>query len=157
MRYLRSLVLVGILGLFGSLSHAQSVLSFKNWKDGEVVKAQLVLQSLEDAEKNSPLQFGPEEQDKIKTARNNLEIARELNSQDYFILYLSPNFKNNIHAFTEAVQGMEPQDVAQILLAYNKLIEEKKKRSLLPTQNSQFGFAKPRKIDPNVIMSASSR
>ncbi len=143
--------------ILGARVYAQDVIYFKDWKKTEVLKAQTEVFKLESIEKNNPLRFGPDEQEQLKQARSNLQIAQELNAQDYFVLYLSPNFQNNAEAFAKAVQNMEPQEVAQILLAYNKLIEEKKKRNFIPSHNSRFGFAKPRKIDPNVIMSVSAK
>lgn len=156
MKLLALAVMIG--WILGAKVYAQDgVIYFKDWKNAEILKAQTEVFKLESIEKNNPLRFGPEEKEQLKTAKNNLQIAQELNAQDYFVLYLSPNFQNNAQAFTLAVQNMDPQDVAQILLAYNKLIEEKKKRNLVPTQNSRFGFAKPRKIDPTAIMSASAK
>ncbi len=155
---MKLMVLMIMLGwIFGARVFAQeSVVFFKDWKKTEILKAQTEAFRLETIEKTNPLRFGPEEQEQLKTARNNQKIALDLNAQDYFVLYLSPNYENNLQVFTLAVQNMEPQDVAQILLSYNKLIEEKKKRNLIPTPNTRFGFGKSRRnIDPDVIISSS--
>jgi hypothetical protein len=138
MKLLALAVMIG--WILGAKVYAQNVVFFKDWKNAEILRAQAEVFRLESIEKNNPLRFGPEEKEQLKTAKNNLQIAQELNAQDYFVLYLSPNFQNNAQAFALAVQNMDSQDVAQILLAYNKLIEENKKRNLVPTTNSRFGF-----------------
>lgn len=134
------------------VAFAQEVVSFKDWKKGKILEVQGAINQLETIQKTSPAQFGPEEQEKLKQARTNLDITKDLNAQDYFVLYLSPRFQNDQQAYTKAVQMMSADEVAQILIGYDKIIEERKKKSLLPLD--KFGFSTPKKMEPAAIISS---
>ena len=143
-----------VLGLaVGPFAMAQEMLSFKEWKKNKVQEVQSDITQLENLQKGSPTRFGPEEQSKLKQAHTNLEIAQDLNAQDYFILYLSPKLQSDQQAYAKAVQMMTPDEVAQILVGYDKLIEERKKKSLIPIESMKFGFSSPKVLDPENAIS----
>lgn len=131
---------------------AQEVVSFKDWKRTKIVESQNTISQLENMEKTTPAQFGPEEQSKLKQARVNLDITKDLNAQDYFVLYLSPRFQNDQRAYIKAVQMMAADEIAQILLGYDKVIEERRKKNLVPLD--KFGFSTPKKMEPAAVLSS---
>lgn len=133
---------------------AQEVVSFKEWKKAKITETQSAISQLEGLEKSSPNQFGPEEQAKLKQARTNLEITKDLNAQDYFVLYLSPRFQNDQQSYTKAVQMMSADEVAQILMGYDRVIEERRKKNLLPLDSAKFGFSTPKKMEPAQVLSS---
>lgn len=149
-----------ILGISWMLAHtvaAQEVVSFKEWKKNKIQEVQAVIVQLEAMEKQAPAQFGQEEQARLKQARTNLEITRDLNAQDYFVLYLSPKFQNDQQAYVKAVQMMTPEEVAEILLGYEKVIKERRKKNLLPLDSAKFGFNTPKKMDPEQVISSINK
>lgn len=148
------LILLGISWMFSQTALAQDVVSFKEWKKAKALESQLAIQQLEVIEKTTPAQFGPDEQSKLKQAKTNLEITKDLNAQDYFVLYLSPKFQNDQQAYTKAVQMMSAEEVAQILLGYDRVIEERRKKNLLPIDSAKFGFSTPKKMEPAQVLSS---
>lgn len=148
------LVILGCAWMFAQTAIAQEVVSFKDWKKGKTAEVQAVISQLENMEKVAPAQFGQEEQAKLKQARTNLEITKDLNAQDYFVLYLSPRFQNDQQAYTKAVQMMSADEIAQILLGYDKVIEERRKKNLLPLDSAKFGFSTPKKLEPAQVLSS---
>lgn len=146
------LIAFGISWMAAQTVFAQEVVSFKEWKKAKTVESQNVIALLENTEKTSPVQFGPDEQAKLKQARINLDITKDLNAQDYFVLYLSPHFQSDQQAYTKAVQMMSADEIAQILLGYDKVIEERKKKNLIPLD--KFGFSTPKKMEPAAVISS---
>ncbi len=149
--------LVIILGLGWMIAHtavAQEVVSFKEWKKSKVLEVQATITQLEAMEKQAPAQFGQEELSRLKQARTNLDITKDLNAQDYFVLYLSPRFQNDQQAYTKAVQMMTPEEIAEILLGYDRVIKERRKKNLLPLDSAKFGFNTPKKMEPEQVLSA---
>jgi hypothetical protein len=136
---------------------AQEVLSFKDWKKTKVGEVQTQIVQFESLQKTNSSRFGPEEQSKLKQAKTNLEIAQDLNAQDYFILYLSPHFQNDQQAYAKAAQMMSSEEIAQILIGYDKLIEERKKKNLIPIDSMKFGFSTPKKLDPEIVISSIAK
>lgn len=57
---------------------------------------------------------------RVEQAKSNLEIAQELNVSDYFAVYLS-QFKTR-EAMLEAARQMSSDDVAELMLAYQKAV-----------------------------------
>ncbi len=55
---------------------------------------------------------------RVEQAKSNLEMAQELNVSDYFAVYLS-QFRTR-EAMLEAARQMPPEDVADLMLAYQK-------------------------------------
>ncbi|MES2768526.1 MAG: hypothetical protein V4596_05205 [Bdellovibrionota bacterium] len=147
------LVILGISWMLAQTALAQEVVSFKEWKKAKTLESQTVIAQLETLEKGSPAQFGPEAQSKLKQARTNLEITKDLNAQDYFVLYLSPRFQNDQQAYTKAVQMMSADEIAQILMGYDRVIEERRKKNLLPLDSAKFGFNTPKKMEPSQVLS----
>lgn len=148
------LTILGLSWLLANTANAQEVVSFKEWKKSKTAETQLAITQLETLEKSSPSQFGPEAQAKLKQARTNLEITKDLNAQDYFVLYLSPRFENDQQAYTKAVQMMAAEEVAEILIGYDRVIEERRKKNLLPLDSAKFGFSTPKKLQPSQVLSA---
>ncbi len=153
-------VFVILLGIGWMLSQAtfaqEGVISFKDWKSQKVSGVVQAISELEDLQKKTPARFGPEETEKLKQAKINLEITKDLNAQDYFVLYLSPRFQNDQNAYAQAVKMMTAEEVAQILLGYDKVIEERRKKNLLPLDNAKFGFKTPKKMEPSQVLSLIS-
>lgn len=148
------LILLGIGWMISQAAIAQDVVSFKEWKKQKTSGVERVIAELEDLQKKTPARFGPEDQEKLKQAKINLDITKDLNAQDYFVLYLSPQFQNDQGAFTQAVKMMAPDEIAQILLGYDKVIEERRKKNLLPLDNAKFGFKTPKKMEPGQVLSS---
>jgi len=153
----KSILIITGFCFMAHLALAQEILSFKDWKNNKIQEVQGQITRLEEAQKSSPIKFGPDGQSQLKQAKTNLEIANDLNAQDYFILYLSERFQNDQHAYAKAVQMMSPSDVAQILIGYDKLIEERKKKSLVPVESMKFGFSAPQRLNPFATVVTNSK
>ena len=147
-------VILGFAWMVAQTASAQEVVSFKDWKKSKIAEVQAVISQLEAMERQAPAQFGQDEQSKLKQARTNLDITKDLNAQDYFVLYLSPRFQNDQQAYTKAVQMMSADEVAQILMGYDRVIEERRKKNLLPLDSAKFGFNTPKKLEPAQVLSS---
>jgi hypothetical protein len=120
-----------VLG-FGPMGQASSskarILPFKVWKQKKIDEAKTVVSELkhhksqiktetsEDDEKQDAAQ-------QLSQAELNLGVARELSANDYFLLYVSPQFKNNNDALVQAARALSPRDMADILVAYQKRLQ----------------------------------
>lgn len=145
-----------LIFMFTLQTAAQEVVSFKEWRFSKIRESENIIATLEALEKANPSQFGPEEETKLKQAKNNLDISRELTPQDYFVLYLSPQFQGDPQAYTKAMSLMDPADIAQILIGYDKLIEERKRKAVNPaTSGSVTTLELPQRLNPAYIFSSN--
>ena len=62
--------------------------------------------------------------DRLSQARVNLEIAQELTVNDYFVLYLSRIQNQDI--FLEAAKKMSPEEMAELMRAYQRFMDRSK-------------------------------
>lgn len=111
------------------------ILPFKVWKQKKIDEARTVVAELKRQNKKNLLVRGQikadgqddeEKQDsaqQLSQAELNLGVARELSANDYFLLYVSPQFKNNNEALVQAARALSPRDMADILIAYQKHLQ----------------------------------
>jgi hypothetical protein len=128
--FLILLMTVGI-GQPGLASLKPRILPFKVWKQKKIDEAKAVVLELKhDHRKQTQVKSsedgGDEPQDeaqKLSQAELNLGLTRELSANDYFLLYVSPQFKGNTEALAQAAKTLSPRDIADILSAYEKKLQ----------------------------------
>jgi hypothetical protein len=102
------------------------ILSYKVWKQKKLDEAKSIVASLKKEEKRQSQVKDAETDDKedlsskITQAEVNLGVAKELSANDYFLLYVSPQFKDNKDALLQAAKTLSSKDMAEILNAYQK-------------------------------------
>lgn len=108
------------------------VLGFQAWKNARIEDAKSTLEKLQkdkapgvekrgETKPELPLVRGAKSarpDQKIQQAQLAVDIAQELNVNDYFLLYLS-QFKSR-DAFVEAAKKLNPEESADLMLAYQK-------------------------------------
>ena len=143
-RYVVCLIAVLFSVFIFSTEASAKVLSYESWKAKRVSEARsLVTQiqsNLKRLKKGESLEV---EQARLEQARLNVDIARELTAADYFVLYLSPQFRGNRSAFARATKGMKTRDIVDILVAYEAKLNEK----LIPENIESVKFLLPKKPD----------
>jgi len=111
---------------------AVNIESYQDWKNARIEEAQNQLERLQGKQEKGP--SGKKElksasgangnlstlDPKIRRAQENLDLARELTVNDYFLLYLR-QFRER-EAFIEAAKKLTPEEVADLLLAYQKSV-----------------------------------
>jgi len=113
-----------------SVSNKSKILPFKVWKQKKVDEAKSVVSELKRQSKKfgqvkseGNLDEKEEVQQKLSQASLNLGLARELSANDYFLLYVSPQFKGSGEALIQAAKTLTPKDMADILLAYQQQLQ----------------------------------
>jgi hypothetical protein len=106
------------------------ILPFKVWKQKKIDEAKsVVLELKHDRRKQSQVKNEDNSEDqqdeaqKLSQAELNLGLTKELSANDYFLLYVSPQFKGNSEALTQAAKTLSPKDMADILNAYQKKLQ----------------------------------
>lgn len=130
-RFVRALVALFLLtGAYGQA--AVNIESYQDWKNARIEEAQSQLERLQgkqekgisgkrEARAASGANANSSKLDpKIRQAQENLDLARELTVNDYFLLYLR-QFRER-EAFIEAAKKMTPEEVADLLMAYQKSV-----------------------------------
>ena len=112
MRHLLIVVLAFLVAV-PSVGFAQrtKILTFKVWKQKKIDEARSIVNELKREGKKD---------DKLDQAQANLDVAKDLSANDYFVLYLSPQFRDNHDAFVQASKALSPRDMADIMGAYQK-------------------------------------
>lgn len=121
----------------GSMAEA-NVLGFRAWKTQRMEDARAAIERTQ-AEASGDRQVPSERtvqvrvgsastrvqkgkgESRLKQAQNNLELATELTINDYFVLYLSQ--QDSPDAIPEAAKKMSPEEVAELMAAYKKRLE----------------------------------
>ncbi|HEX4923255.1 MAG TPA: hypothetical protein VFV50_04185, partial [Bdellovibrionales bacterium] len=67
----------------------------------------------------------PAQRARLRQAKTNVAIAQELTPNDYFILYLSPKYRNNARALEVAARFMSRQELAEILVGYSNHLQSR--------------------------------
>lgn len=122
------IVALGGVSAFASSSHSH-ILPFKVWKQKKIDEAKAVVSELKREMRKVPNIKVDEDEDqmtlghRMTQAELNLGVVRELSANDYFVLYVSPQFKGNAEALSEAAKKLSPKDVADILSAYEKRLQ----------------------------------
>lgn len=118
-----------------SLSAQAEVVGFQAWKTNRVDEARINLEKLQNDKTVPPLAIAPKQSQKpesrlqvsqksargdfkIQQAQTNLELARELTVNDYFVLYLSQLKSRD--AFVEAARKLSPEEMADLMMSYQK-------------------------------------
>lgn len=133
-RVLLSLTVLLFVSGFGHSSLGGTkvrILPFKVWKQKKIDEAKAVVAELKHQNKKlsqikSDSQEDDEKQDtaqQLSQAELNLGVVRELSANDYFLLYVSPQFKSNNEAFVQAAKALTPRDMADILAAYQRHLQ----------------------------------
>jgi hypothetical protein len=113
----------------GNASPKAHVLSYKVWKQKKIDEAHSVLAELKKEIRKYNNPKTPEEEDYLNAlqtrqtqAELNWSVVRELSANDYFLLYISPQFKN-FDALKAAAKTLSPSDMATILEAYQRKLQ----------------------------------
>jgi hypothetical protein len=118
-----SLFLLFTIPLFSAEAEA-AVLSYKAWKSRRVFEAKSVVKQFKDelkvVLKTNDTSKVETQKVRVEQAEINVDIANELGPTDYFVLYLAKNFSGNQKAVREAVSKMTSNEVAEILMGYQK-------------------------------------
>ncbi len=129
------LLFLALLVMTGVKGRAEvSVESYQTWKNARIEEAQSQVERLQgaldsssskedapkkDGKSGGATLIGSQKNDaKLRQALLNLDIARELTVNDYFLLYLR-QFRDR-ESFIEAAKKLTPEEVADLLLAYQK-------------------------------------
>jgi hypothetical protein len=114
---------------YGSVNKPK-ILPFKVWKQKKIDEAKtIVLELKHESKKLSQVKSDDQDDEKeeivqkLSQANLNLGVARELSANDYFLLYVAPQFKGSNEALIEAAKTLSAKDMADILLAYQKRIQ----------------------------------
>jgi len=127
---LKSALFLLTLALCGGLPNESlaelKVVGFQSWKARRILEAQALYQQVrgEVRESLSSVQNRRPEtsrrlQERLEQSRLNVQIARELTPNDYFVLYVRERRHTNPRAFVQAVERMSNPEVAEILNAYH--------------------------------------
>jgi len=125
-----------VIACFAFSARAE-VVGFQAWKANRVEEARAGLEKLQNDKTVPPLATVPKQSQgaksesrlqvsqksvrsdfKIQQAQTNLELARELTVNDYFVLYLS-QFKSR-DAFVEAAKKLSSEETADLMMSYQK-------------------------------------
>ncbi len=118
-------------------SPSTGVLSFLEWKSQRVHEAQ---QKLEQINKGTPTQVwqeGKSVTDPKPTEQKlnfNVDVALQLNIQDYFSMYLKTLTQEE---FKDATKKLSPDEVAELLMAYKNSMEKERKIPLKFSKSSK--------------------
>jgi len=104
------------------------ILPFKVWKQKKIDEAKAVVAELKrKIKKLSQVKIddgqGDETTQELSQATLNLAVMKELSANDYFLLYVSPQFKSDNDALLQAAKTFSAHDMADILLAYQKRLQ----------------------------------
>lgn len=138
----------GICFLMATQAFSTEVLSFKAWRSRRVIEAKSQVSQI----KETMRQQNRSENSRTADLKNRLEqellnvkIAQELSANDYFVLYLTEQFKGDEGAVLQAVKRMSQKEVAEILINYQKrLMQQESEARLIP--RSALLDANPRPI-----------
>jgi hypothetical protein len=105
------------------LPASAGVVSYKVWKAQKVQQAKNSLshtqKELKSSSENSAIKM------RLKQAKTNVAIARELTPNDYFVLYLGPKYQGNAKALEVAARFMSRQELAEILVGYSNHLHQR--------------------------------
>jgi hypothetical protein len=103
-------------------SSDSNVLAFKVWKQKKIDEAQAYTVEIKREIKQATDQSATQKH-KLAQAEVNLKVSRDLSANDYFVLYLTPQFKDDNEALIQASKHLTPKDFADILRAYQKTLD----------------------------------
>lgn len=119
-----------LLALPAPASPKARILPFKVWKQKKVDEAKSIVNDLKrEMKKISGAKTIDEEENKEDIVRKlyqaelNLGVVKELSANDYFVLYVTPQFKNSPDVLNQAAKTLKAKDVADILSAYQKKLQ----------------------------------
>ena len=106
------------------------ILTYKVWKHKKIDEALSVvnelnreLKKMSNVKDDGALEDRADLNHQKTQAELNLGVAKELSANDYFVLYVAPQFKDNVEALGQAAKNLSPKDVADILSAYQKRLQ----------------------------------
>jgi hypothetical protein len=122
------------LGFVFSLQAQADVLSYKQWRNRRIQEARATVTQIKDElaiTTKDPEQVSdiPVLEAKLRQAVTNVEIAKELNSNDYFVLYLIESFPNDPNVLKSVAKRMSWQEMADILENYRTLLKQPAKKA----------------------------
>lgn len=132
-------------------SSTPAIIGYQTWKSMRVDQAKSQLERVESRQKTSSikstgkrgtLSSNPnppiiQADQRVLQAQVNLDIASELTVNDYFLLYLR-QFKEK-EAFVEAAKKLSPEEVADLLMAYQKSLSGEHDMDVLVPAAAQIG------------------
>ena len=104
-------------------SQSPSVLPFKIWKQKKIDEAQSVISEIKKENKRNT-EDSEDSKSQKSQAEINLKVAKDLSANDYFVLYVTPQFKNDREALIQASKHLSSRDMAEILSAYQNALED---------------------------------
>ena len=106
------------------------ILPYKMWKQKKIDEAKSVVEEFKrDIRRSTHVRNEIDEEEvavkrrKLSQAEINMGVAKELTANDYFVLYVSPQFKDDTDALQQAAKHLSAKDVAEILNGYQKTIQ----------------------------------
>ena len=115
------------------------VLPFKVWKQKKIDEAIANVSEIKREVKNASEQIDHQIH-QVEQAEINLNVARDLSANDYFVLYLTPKFKGNREALIQASKHLSVKDFADIMAAYQKALETD---DILGSKTAPFSYQGP--------------
>jgi hypothetical protein len=128
--------------VFGDVRHP---LSFDVWKAKKVAQAKADFNRIKTrlAWVKRPLSTSQDRA--LRNAKLNLEIARSLSSNEYFIVYLTEKFPRDYKVLSDVTKKFSSRDVTEILMEYQRLILQGE-TPRYESVNSYHGFDRPSSI-----------
>ncbi|CAM5999563.1 unnamed protein product [Sphagnum balticum] len=125
--YARVLIVFLIFFSFGNQITAATkphILPFKVWKQKKIDEARAIEAELKyQSHKNLDDDAKQDLNQKISQAGLNVGVMKDLSANDYFLLYVAPQFKDNDEALIQAAKTLSPRDVVDILNAYQRKLQ----------------------------------
>lgn len=123
------------IGILSPSSQAEArgvrVLSFKVWKQKKINEAKAVMRRKRQEARRlrvyaSDEDLREEAQKALAQSLINVDVAKELTSHDYLVLYVFPNFQGNRKAIRAAVKSLNSWQMADIISNYRSQMRRNK-------------------------------
>ncbi|MBX9767803.1 MAG: hypothetical protein K2X47_11075 [Bdellovibrionales bacterium] len=145
-----NLVLILFIMSFVSpvLSAVTHPLSFDVWKAKKVAQARADYGRIKTrlAWVKRPLSHSQERA--LRNAKLNLEIAKSLSANEYFIVYLTEKFPKDSKALNAVTRKMTAKDISEILVEYQRLILQGGESPRYEPMHSYQGFDRSSSVLP---------
>lgn len=117
------IILIVLVFAFPKSAVGSELVSFSNWKNKKIAESKSLVGDLKQELKQSrksPASDIRDLEQKIIQAESNLSMAKELTANDYWVLYVFPNFGENRQALEKAAKSLKPNDIVEILDGYGR-------------------------------------
>jgi hypothetical protein len=114
------LFLICLGGSFAMAAEANNdALGFRSWKAQRIQEAQRNYFELYTESQKNPNSQENAKKDQLAQAKTNIQVARELDMENYYALYFK-KLSDNKEAFVKVIKQMSPEEVAELLMLYQK-------------------------------------